>query len=142
MSIHPVACTCQGSLALSARRSRLRVIEGGRGVLPRGPWSACGTASRPSMVAVACAAVLSVTLLAGTWILSDALSASRLEARLAQAPVMTVTVLPGDTLWGIAEAHPVAGCTTGELVAAIGRINGLRAGHLVAGTVLDVPCSR
>ena len=54
----------------------------------------------------------------------------------------TVSVSPGDTLWGIAIKHPVDSLTTKETVAYIKEINNLSGTGLAAGIELRVPLSK
>ncbi len=53
----------------------------------------------------------------------------------------TVTVKVGETetLWGLAQAHPLRGFTTAQTVAAIKEENGLDRSDLQAGQLLKVP---
>jgi LysM repeat protein len=50
-----------------------------------------------------------------------------------------VTVRSGDTLWSIAERHPLKGCTTEQTAAVLGEINGLDDSAIIAGSAIDVP---
>ena len=50
-----------------------------------------------------------------------------------------VVVGPADSLWSIAEAHPLPGASTNETVEAIMRVNGLDGALLPAGMKLRVP---
>ena len=50
-----------------------------------------------------------------------------------------ISVAPSDTLWEIAEAHPMEGLTTAETVDAIVAINEMDTSSLVAGQALLVP---
>lgn len=49
-----------------------------------------------------------------------------------------VQVRPGDTLWSIAQAHPIAGLTTAQTAEAISLKNALASGNLSAGQTLVV----
>lgn len=54
----------------------------------------------------------------------------------------TVQVKSGDTLWSIAQEHPVAGESVTETVDRIATMNGIEDAVLVPGTHLSVPCEQ
>lgn len=87
---------------------------------------------------ILCTVALSLAV-AIVWFVPDALAAHRVNRALEGATYQTVTVHTGDTLWGIAEDHGVAGCTTAELVQQIRSINNLDDANLVAGMHISVP---
>ena len=51
----------------------------------------------------------------------------------------TVQVQAGETLWSLAQAHPIAGLTTAQATAQISRSNQLTSSSLRAGQTLVVP---
>ncbi len=51
----------------------------------------------------------------------------------------TVQVQPGQTLWAIAQAHPIDGLTTAQTADAISRSNSLADSTLASGQTLRVP---
>lgn len=52
---------------------------------------------------------------------------------------MRVKVLPGDTLWALAERYPVDGYSTPQTADLLAEINGLDTSTIVAGVSLEVP---
>jgi hypothetical protein len=52
-----------------------------------------------------------------------------------------VRVTHGQSLWSLAQQHPVAGCTTAQTVDLIAQKNGLQSSTVAAGAVLLVPTS-
>ena len=87
---------------------------------------------------------LLVSLLAILLALAVSLCQSRAHARavtqtLESANVQVVNVLPGDSIWGIASAHPIEGVTTQELVWWIRNANNLESPVLLPGQALKVP---
>lgn len=116
-------------------RSYLRLYEGGAG---RGR----GASLVPVQVQRAALVVLAVTL---TILLALGVSAvdSLREAYATQAidaaPKEVVSVVNGDSLWSIAEAHPVQGTSTKSVVSWIMAHNDLSAPSLEPGDTLTVP---
>lgn len=141
-----------GTATSAPARRRLRVIEGGRAAhqqpsrVAAKPSTSTNTRSRasrtPSTLAVTLTALAFALSLAGCFVLTDVISQRELAAAFANTSITTVTVLPGDTIWQIAEEHPVAGCTTKDVVRYITETNDLRAECLHAGMVLEVPSQR
>ncbi len=158
MSQHTRHCTytCEGSLALSNdERPRFRVIEGGlmsSSARSKGAPAASASmrAASPSLelapsllrhrqLVIMLAATLVMIMVAGSWLLGDLRARSRVNDAMAQAARETVTVMPGDSLWHIAETHPVKGCTTSQLVSYITSANDLEGASLAVGTILTIP---
>lgn len=54
-------------------------------------------------------------------------------------PLTTVRVESADTLWSLAQAHPIEGLSTAETVSEIRRLNELPSSSLSAGSLLRVP---
>jgi len=82
-------------------------------------------------IEIAVVLMLLVTLFAAAWL--SGRSANDLET------VQQVRVESGDTLWSLAEAHPMPGKSTAETVRVLMELNDIADSTLVAGTVLDVP---
>ncbi|MFR8062226.1 MAG: LysM peptidoglycan-binding domain-containing protein, partial [Lancefieldella rimae] len=58
---------------------------------------------------------------------------------LQYAPVETITVQPGDSLWKIAEDHNVSGVSTTDIVHYVQKINHISSDSLVSGQLLKIP---
>lgn len=58
-----------------------------------------------------------------------------------QSEHISVTVTPGDTIWGICESHPVKGMTTYELVQHVIDSNNIASSEIHPGDVLTLPTS-
>lgn len=71
----------------------------------------------------------------------EARAASRLEMALNSADTIEVTVVPGDTLWGIASQHSVDGIDTSDVVRWIEEVNHIEGGVIHVGQNLTVPTS-
>jgi len=56
-------------------------------------------------------------------------------------PTQQVQVQAGQTLWAIAQAHPIPGLTTAQTAEAISQSNGLSRSMLSVGQTLRVPAS-
>lgn len=52
---------------------------------------------------------------------------------------VSVTVQPGDTLWGYAEQYAPAGTDPRDFVLTIQEANGLPTGHIATGSQIDIP---
>ena len=84
--------------------------------------------------------VLVLALIVASWV-SDVLRASKRTSVLDVVPLCEIAVGSGDSLWSIAEAHPVEGVSTPELVAWLKEANGLESSALGLGQTLSVPMS-
>lgn len=84
-------------------------------------------------------AFIGLLVVAMSWLYVDEAAQARIDAALAQTTLQEVTVMPGDTLWEIAEQHPVEGCTTSQLVDYIRCVNDLSQLSLSVGMRLEVP---
>ncbi|MBQ6651273.1 MAG: LysM peptidoglycan-binding domain-containing protein, partial [Atopobiaceae bacterium] len=67
-----------------------------------------------------------------------ALVDARNEA-FANVTLEEVVVMPGDSLWQLAESHPVAGVSTADVVSYISESNDLPSANLQVGQHLLVP---
>lgn len=149
----------EGNLALSLNQPHFRVIEGGRSdggrTSARSTRPSSATAQRQVVRAMSRAkapahdwhalcvvtSLFVVTMLAVTWRVTDIANQHRIDAALSQATFQTVTVMPGDSLWVIAERNPIEGCSTSELVRCIRDINEIDDACLQTGMRLSVPHS-
>lgn len=126
-----------GNLALKpVRRAtpRLSVVEGGASSQVR--------ASVVASVHRACAGVI-IAVIVGMfavcgWFTLDA-PARAYAAALDTTELVDITVEAGDSLWTIAERHPVSGITTKDVTMLIKEWNGLDTGAVAPGDVLLVP---
>ena len=84
-------------------------------------------------------AVAAFVLLGAAWTLSDFTHAVACKNAFEQATYETITVHTGDSLWSIADAHPVAGRTTDDLVRHIRESNGLTSACIQPGMALTAP---
>lgn len=143
-----------GNLALKPERRapQLEVVSGKKPsyviAAPRqvaAPDRYAAVACRPdtraskALSAIGIIAVLSI-MLAFTGVSSVLNGAARADA-IASANRTEVSVLPGDSLWSIAERHSIAGLSTEESVQVISEWNDLKSSMLVAGTTLTVPAA-
>ena len=94
--------------------------------------------ARGTLLTIATMALV-IAVLSLTWRLSDVMTTSRVQHALQDVSYQTIVVHSGDTLWSIAEAHAVHGCTTEELVTHIREINNIQDSCLGVGTRLEVP---
>lgn len=133
---------CEGNLALkpkAPRHARFVVLEGGRG---KSASADCRVSEAPRAQNVrflALGAALIVALLAGALVFSQNLQASRRQQAFSQAPLESYTVSTGDSLWSLAESHPVKGATTQEVASYIKQANHLGSSELLAGQQVEVP---
>lgn len=131
----------EGSSALKPTYERFTVIEGGRRVSPRthARSERAPQGNNTLLVVVATLCVLAA-LFAGSLFVNARVNANR-AAALEEIEAQTVTVQAGDSLWGLAEAHPVEGYSTSELVTWMLEKNGLDTATLQPGQDLLVPVS-
>lgn len=130
---------CYGSLALQAseERPRLRVVEGGR--TDDAPFRKQEGEFRSRVRGlVLVAMMLCAVSLVGVGAF-EAVQSSHRDNALGQVRVVTVSVAGGDTVWSIAESHPVPGVSTTELVQWISQRNGLGISPLRVGQQLQIP---
>jgi len=100
---------------------------------------ASGTASgalRFRLVAEMAALALIAMLLIALPILSRG-STAPVTAATAQ-----VIAQPGDTLWSVAQAHPLPGMTTAETADHIADLNHIESSRIIAGSSIAVPVTR
>lgn len=118
------------SVALAYDRPKFKVIEGG---LNR------PQARRCDVVCFVVIALVSLIVFAGTWLYTDLSTEARLQSAFDASSYETITVVSGDSLWSIAEAHPVSGCTTQQVANHICESNNLESSYLATGIKLVVP---
>ena len=75
----------------------------------------------------------------GSWGALDAAHAGRVADALSNCATQSVEVSTGDSLWSIAEAHPVEGVSTPEVVSWIVEANNLPNSSVASGQALVVP---
>ena len=134
--------------AVHNARPRFRVIEGGLAVngslaideghvrQPEALGHVYSLRTRVSLVAMTVAVCL---VLASLWMLSDILVARAARSSFDSASYETITVHTGDSLWTIADEHPVEGRTTAEVARYIRERNQLADTCLYPGMELSVP---
>lgn len=86
--------------------------------------------------------VLAALLGAAAWLGVALAGGGAAQAAAPEAPAQLVAVAPGQTLWEIASAHAPAGTDVRDTVEAIAVANGLSAGQVRAGQVLEIPADR
>lgn len=121
------------------QRPKLRVIEGGLSQSKKRNHARAFVF--PTVRELAITAVMVALAAAFFFVCSaqDAQAHSRVDDMLASAQYETVTVVSGDTLWGIAEEHSVDGVNTANMVDAIREANHLESACLYGGMQLLVP---
>lgn len=69
--------------------------------------------------------------------------AAVLSSRPAEVEIRTqkVMVSSGDTLWDLAERHPVPGLSTQQTVRLLSKLNGLQDSRISAGVSIEVPAA-
>ena len=139
----------QGNLALkleSPAAPAFTVVKGGRaGFKPvsaqpvRAPRVAVSETPVPLKVSTIVAVAVGLTL---CFVLAASVFTARHAAyadTVANVTYETVRVQPGDSLWSLAEEHPVEGLSTQETSDMIRSVNHLDHGSLDAGAHLKVP---
>lgn len=116
-------------------RPALRLIEGGLSSQVRRP---APSRSSGALRAVA-AGVVALALVVGASSLSSALWASRYQDATEGLETSRHVVAAGESLWGLAEQHPIEGLSTAETVSYLRHENSLGDAGLVAGQVVLVP---
>jgi len=133
---------CDGSSALKVSRRDLTLLDGYVTPVPEVPSRACvSRLSLGQLVAsfVAGAAVV-LMLCAVSIFVSSGISARQGQA-LETIPATSVTVRGGDSLWSLAEEHPVMGYSTQEIVTWIKARNSIDSANIQAGQAILVPTS-
>lgn len=108
----------------------------------------CVTRAGKSALAVhntAMVKVFSIVLalvMACTWLAVDMHTKQSVDNALASVSYETIVVHQGDSLWSIAQKHPVPGCTTDQLVHHIRAYNGIEDACLSCGMRINVPTAQ
>lgn len=92
---------------------------------------------RDAVVGVVLAVVLVASACLAAGIVREHASAA--SAAQTQIAFESVAVQSGDTLWELAEAHPVRGLSTQEVVTLVSERNGLAGSVIQPGQVIQVP---
>ena len=139
-------------------RSRFRLIEGGRpnvrtcgvtpevdfaNIAPYVPDFSVQEHFRPhpkhfGFVCFALAAAIALAICVVSMVSSNVIS-SRIQSSVSTVPSTEYVVVSGDSLWSIAETHPMEGHSASEVVTWIMERNGLEGGLIVPGQHLAVP---
>ncbi len=139
-----------GNLALSIEgiepvdpRPHFEVVDGGYAV----SWDYRGLGSAPSqrtmrplVISVAISAVLVLTLF-GLFLYGEISAQWAYDSAVAATVQEEFSVRAGDTLWSIAEEHPIPGLNTADTVSVISEWNNLDGGCLHVGECLLVPAA-
>ena len=134
--------------AVRNTRPRFRVIEGGLAnvdhqaideVCNRQTEASSHVYSLRTRVSLVAMTVAACLALASIWVLSDIIVARGMRSSFDQASYETITVHTGDSLWTIADEHPVEGRTTAEVARYIRERNQLTDTCLYPGMELSVP---
>lgn len=139
----------QGNLALKYETPvspSFTVVKGGRcgfQAMVAGPVRSKHAVAVSAPVALKASTIVAVAV---AFTLFFVLSASVFSARhaayadsVANVTYETVRVQSGDSLWSLAQEHPIDGLSTQETSDVIRSVNHLDRGSLVAGAVLKVP---
>ncbi|MGI6229564.1 MAG: LysM peptidoglycan-binding domain-containing protein [Tractidigestivibacter sp.] len=105
---------------------------------PQRPRQNAKQEKRFVVAALLMAAALSLVLVVASAISDAAISAQSQQA-LSQISTCSVIVQPGDSLWSIAESHPVDGLSTSQVVTWISQKNSLDNSSLQPGQTISVP---
>lgn len=142
------SCATSGSLALTAPvRPQLRVIEGGATarVTPR-DLAALRAARRAReaarsrhLLAAAALATLGVCVVLASAFLANSALARERERAFASVETSLVMVHNSDTLWDLAQGHPVEGQSTRAVITWIRERNALESSTIHVGQQLIVP---
>ena len=122
-----------------ASRARVTHMPAMRVRYAQAPAASAHVFSLRTRVRLVAMAVAVFVLLGAAWTLSDFTHAVACKNAFEQATYETITVHTGDSLWSIADAHPVAGRTTDEVVRHIRESNGLTSACIQPGMTLMVP---
>lgn len=135
--MHAVKMT-DGNLALDCSRSdapAFSVIPGGRSDAPARVRAEHAAAPLASVRSLVLAVLLAVTAFSAVPSVMGRIS---FESALANTATRTIEVSSGDSLWVLAELHPVEGMSTSDTVRLMKEWNSLDQGMLVPGQDLIV----
>ncbi len=128
-----------GNLALrTTPTSQLTVLDGG---IARRDSHAEAHSSNisafPAFIVSLAAILICLAMSYGT----DLVAHQTATNSLSTAETKQIIVSSGDTLWSIAEQHPVGGASTSDIVEWIRASNNLSSSRLTIGSSIDVPTS-
>ena len=134
-----------GTSALAPRPCEFTLLEGGAYIaisaefLNKRPSASYRPFSRKQLFVAALALVAIVCFLVSTYNFRATAIENEILDKLQYAPVETITVQPGDSLWKIAEDHSVSGVSTTDMVRYVQKINHISSDRLVSGQLLKIP---
>ena len=138
-----------GTSALASKPCEFTLLEGKASVaqdaapsaefLNEQPIASYSPFSGKQLFVAALALVAIVCLLVSAYNFRAMAIENELLDKLQYAPVETITVQPGDSLWKIAEDHSVSGVSTTDMVRYIQKINHISSDRLVSGQLLKIP---
>lgn len=139
----------QGNLALKLETSTapvFTVVKGGRSgfqTLPGKPVRSRCVATTSAPVALKASTIVALAVaLTLSFVLATSIFSARHAAyaeSVSNVTYETVRVQPGDSLWSLAQEHPIEGLSTQETSDMIRNVNHLERGSLDAGAHLKVP---
>ena len=139
----------QGNLALKLETPAapaFTVVKGGRSgfqALPAKPAHSQCVAAASAPVALKASTIVAVAIaLTLFFVLATSIFSARHAAyaeSVSNVTYETVRVQPGDSLWSLAQEHPIEGLSTQETSDIIRSVNHLEHGSLDAGAHLKVP---
>lgn len=139
----------QGNLALKLETPTapvFTVVKGGRSgfqTLPGKPVRSRCVATTSAPVALKASTIVALAVaLTLSFVLATSIFSARHAAyaeSVSNVTYETVRVQPGDSLWSLAQEHPIEGLSTQETSDMIRNVNHLEHGSLAAGAHLKVP---
>lgn len=139
----------QGNLALKLETPAapaFTVVKGGRSgfqTLPGKPVRSQCVATTSAPVALKASTIVALAVaLTLFFVLATSIFSARHAAyaeSVSNVTYETVRVQPGDSLWSLAQEHPIEGLSTQETSDMIRNVNHLEHGSLAAGAHLKVP---
>lgn len=130
-----------GSVALKPEHREFVVIEGTKGSGQQAQEQAPERLSTKNLILSYVVLVAFVAVLAAVSAFVDVSVSNRLEASLDSVPAVAVYVAPGDSVWSLAEEHPINGYSTSDVARWIEEKNDLSTATLLPGQELLVPSS-
>ena len=139
--------TCHRADSRDSRVKRAKTIKSNRKPQQAKKRASVAVANKSAIAMrdVALVKVFSIALalvMACTWLVVDMHTKQSVDNALASVSYETVVVHQGDSLWSIAQNHPVPGCTTDQLVHHIRDINGIEDACLSCGMRINVPAAQ
>lgn len=128
-----------GTSALKPQPMQFVVIDGTKGALPAKPEPQTEKLTTANIVCAYLALVVVVALLAAVYTFVDISVSSRVQSALSEVEATTIYVTPGDSVWSLAESHPIDGFATSDVVRWIEEKNELASSTLLPGQQIEVP---